>query len=162
MSSARILRSLLLLSTALALFCLLYPLYVIRPFRAQGTTELNNALLLLQWRSWLLPLLVVASLALAALLWRQSPRFRKRLGLVSLALLTCVSAVAARINVFEQMFHPIEAPAFLPAAQARFDAEDMVLAVTANNQSRAWPVRTLAYHHLINDTVGGVPLVATY
>jgi len=25
-----------------------------------------------------------------------------------------------------------------------------------------WPVRQMAYHHLVEDTVGGVPLVSTY
>jgi hypothetical protein len=26
----------------------------------------------------------------------------------------------------------------------------------------AWPVRQMAYHHLVQDTVGGVPVVSTY
>jgi hypothetical protein len=38
----------------------------------------------------------------------------------------------------------------------------MVLAVRSGAQARAYPIRAMAYHHLVNDTLGGVPLVATY
>jgi hypothetical protein len=40
--------------------------------------------------------------------------------------------------------------------------DDMVLGMEANAESAAYPVRQMAYHHLVNDTVGGVPVVATY
>jgi len=26
----------------------------------------------------------------------------------------------------------------------------------------AWPVRQMAYHHIVEDKVGGVPVVSTY
>jgi uncharacterized protein DUF3179 len=26
----------------------------------------------------------------------------------------------------------------------------------------AWPVRQMAYHHIVQDEVGGVPVVSTY
>jgi hypothetical protein len=38
----------------------------------------------------------------------------------------------------------------------------MVLAVEIGGESVAYPVRLMAYHHLVGDTVGGVPIVATY
>jgi hypothetical protein len=28
--------------------------------------------------------------------------------------------------------------------------------------ARAYPIRSISYHHVVNDTVGGVPIVATY
>jgi hypothetical protein len=38
----------------------------------------------------------------------------------------------------------------------------MVLAVERGGERVAYPVRLMAYHHVVADTVGGVPIVATY
>jgi hypothetical protein len=40
--------------------------------------------------------------------------------------------------------------------------DDRVLAVNIGNESVAYPIRLMAYHHLVGDTVGGTPIVATY
>jgi L-asparagine transporter-like permease len=37
-----------------------------------------------------------------------------------------------------------------------------VMAVEVNNDVVAYPVRQLAYHHVVEDTVGGLPVVSTY
>ncbi len=39
---------------------------------------------------------------------------------------------------------------------------DMVLGVVVNGDAAAWPVNQLAYHHVVNTEVGGVPIAATY
>jgi hypothetical protein len=41
----------LLACLAVSLFCVAYPIYVIRPFRAQGTRELLAALSVLRYRN---------------------------------------------------------------------------------------------------------------
>jgi hypothetical protein len=38
----------------------------------------------------------------------------------------------------------------------------MVIAVAVNGVNRAYPIREMAYHHVVNDTVGGEPVAATY
>ncbi len=38
--------------TAVAFGCVAYPMYVIRPFRAQGSTELAVALVVRAWGYW--------------------------------------------------------------------------------------------------------------
>jgi hypothetical protein len=38
----------------------------------------------------------------------------------------------------------------------------MVLGVVVNGDAAAWPVNQLAYHHVVNTEVGGVPIAATY
>ena len=32
----------------------------------------------------------------------------------------------------------------------------------SNGEAAAYPIRQLAYHHLVQDIVGGVPIVVTY
>ncbi len=54
-------------------------------------------------------------------------------------------------------------PPVVPAASAAFLADDdEVVGVAWNGRARAYDVRMLCYHHVINDTVGGAPIAITY
>lgn len=146
----------------LALVCALYPIYVIRPFRAQGPQELEAALLVMRFRP-VLTLLCLGGAVLAG--WRLRNGLARRPGQWAAGVavvLTLLATIAVRVNVFEMMFHPVDQPTFLAAAEAKLDADEMVLAVQQRGAARAYPVRAIAYHHIVNDVVGGVPLVATY
>ena len=69
----------------------------------------------------------------------------------------------ARQNHFEWMFNPLPNPAYAKSADVSFiNDDDRVLSVTIGGESVAYPVRLMAYHHLVEDTVGGTPIVATY
>lgn len=39
---------------------------------------------------------------------------------------------------------------------------DLVLGIVAGNRARAYPLRALAWHEAVNDTLGGVPIVVVY
>jgi hypothetical protein len=60
------------------------------------------------------------------------------------------------------MFHPIAAPGFLAASDAHLKDAEMVMSVHFGNDVRAYPILQMGYHHIVNDTVGGVPVVVTY
>jgi hypothetical protein len=160
---------LLLFSIALALVslaCSAVPLYVIRPFRHQGARELAVALFLKQVGPAVS--VVCALLAVIALfaIWSsagmRSGRWRVRVALALPAMLATAGAFLARVNVYEIMFHPIDSPRFESAEKAGIDSGDMVMAVEVNRAQRAYPIREMAYHHVVNDALGGVPIVATY
>jgi hypothetical protein len=69
----------------------------------------------------------------------------------------------ARQNHFEWMFNPLPDPTYAPATLVDFvDDRDMVVAVEIGGEAVAWPVRQMAYHHIVEDKVGGVPVVSTY
>jgi len=38
----------------------------------------------------------------------------------------------------------------------------MILAVRFGSDARAYPIREMAYHHVLNDVVAGVPVAVTY
>ena len=147
-------RWLTLVCFAAALFCLAYPLYVIRPFRHQGAGELALALQVIEYRFPIALLCCVIALALTVFT-------RSKLAAV-FTLLTIACAALTKINVYEQMFHPLGQPQFLTIAQAQLAPDEKVIAVTLNNTARAYPVRGISYHHIVNDTLNGVPIVATY
>jgi hypothetical protein len=95
-------------------------------------------------------------------LWRGTRWFLKML-LVVLLLPLFAATWMARQNHFEWIFRPHASIAYSPVPEANFVADnDMVLAVKNNGEAVAYPVRLMAYHHLVQDVVGGTPLVATY
>jgi len=145
----------------LAFLFLAYPIYVIRPFRYQGPRELAAALLITQYRPYLEILLALAALLVLITVWRGVTARRKAI-LVCLTVLVLGCALLSRINVYEKMFHPLEQPAFSAAAQSKLDAGEQVIAIKVNNAARAYPIRDISYHHIVNDTVGGRAIVATY
>ena len=151
----------LLACLAVALVCLLYPIYVIQPFRAQGARELAVALRVLGFRPIVTVICAACAILAAALFWAHSGRTGRVLTVAG-ALVVCLAAGLSRVNVYEVMFHRVDAPAFEPVAESRLDADEKILAVQLAGTARAYPVRALAYHHVVNDSVDGVPIVATY
>lgn len=152
----------LLACLAVSLFVVVYPMYVIRPFRAQGARELAVALVVARFR----PLIAAlsAGLAIAALIWywrSQSRKWQRAMAAVGTAL-ALVLAVAARLNVFEMMFHPVEHPSFSAASQVKLDKDEKVIAVRIGAAARAYPIRSMSYHHIVNDVVEQAAIVATY
>lgn len=146
---------------AVAFFLLAYPIYVIRPFRFQDPFQLAAALRVMQYR----PALEMVCAALAFLILLSAwPRFsiRRNVSASVLAVLVIACGLLSRINVYEKMFHPLDGPTFSAAAQSKLDPNELVLALLVNNAARAYPVRGISYHHIVNDTLAGRAIVATY
>lgn len=154
--------ALAVVTLAVSLFFLIYPVYVIRPFRHQGAMELKAALAVLRFRVWLLSAASVLALLAVGQYWR-SPRSWWKRGMVALtAILVFACTALSRINIYELMFHPVDRPEFSPAAATKLDGGEEVLAVRVGGEARAYPIRNISYHHVVNDRLGGVPIVATY
>lgn len=146
---------------ATAFFLCAYPLYVIRPFRYQGSRELAAALLMARYREGIEAVIAIAAIILCVRVWRQSALWRRLLS-VFFTLMVVGSGILSHVNVYEQMFHPVRQPTFSHAAQAKLDPREQVIAIRIGNAARAYPIRIMSYHHLINDSVGGRFIVATY
>jgi|SRR5271165_2849486 len=155
----------LLLSAGVALAglaCFAYPMFVIRPFRHQGALELAVALAVKQAAPVVTILCAAVATICAIAFWRRYTVGLRILATV-FAIVACGSIWLARFNVYEElMFHPMGTPAVEQARTAKIDPDDMVLAVNVNHSARAYPIRTMGYHHVANDWVGGEPIVATY
>jgi len=76
---------------------------------------------------------------------------------------TAVQTQARQIPSRGFGFVPLDDPTFLAAHETDyFGDEELVLGVEFAGEVRAYPVRMLRYHHVVNDTVGGEPLLVTY
>jgi hypothetical protein len=152
----------LLLIVVFVLAVVIAPIWLIQPFRPQTPRGLEISFAL---RRVSPVLTIVASsivFIMAVLLWRGSRWFGK-----VLIVLVSVPLIAAtwmsRQNHFEWMFRPHASLAYASVSATDFvNDSDMVLAVLKNGEAAAYPVRLMAYHHLVQDVVGGTPIVATY
>jgi hypothetical protein len=149
----------LLLALCLSLFVI--PAYIIRPFTHQSERGLSLAIAVKKIAPALSLASLAALLATAWVLWRRSSKWLRG-ALVTAVLLSGASALMVRQNYFEWMFNPIKSAGFVSPADAQLADKEMVMAVTIGPETRAYPIVQMAYHHILNDTVSGVPIVVTY
>lgn len=144
---------------AIALFFI--PAFIIRPFRYQAPRALILAMSLRQRAPLLTAIASVACFFLALVLWRTATRWRKSFLALTL-LFVLFSAVMSRLNYFEWMFHPIAGAQFIAQSGSKLDPEEMIMAVRLGTDARAYPISQMAYHHVLNTEVAGVPIAVTY
>jgi Protein of unknown function (DUF3179) len=151
--------------TAIGLFFI--PAFIIRPFRHQTPAALHLAMTLRQRAPWGTLAAAFVCLTFAVILWQtpnmwQTATRWRRIFVASVMVLVTASAVMARLNYFEWMFHPVDSPQFQSATETKLDKAEMILAVEFGGDARAYPISEMAYHHILNDVVDGVPIAVTY
>lgn len=138
------------------------PVFLIQPFRTQSETALAVSFALRTAAPILTTIAVVLTAVAAWRLGRTLSGVRRAIPLAGL-LVAAGSAWFARQNHFEWMFRPLPKAGFVHAGQATFlEPDDLVLGVAVNGDAAAYPVNQVAYHHVINDEVGGIPIAVTY
>ena len=70
-------------------------------------------------------------------------------------------------NQFRQLLprdaiFPFYEPTFVDADSADLDDGELVIAVEINGESRAYPVGPLNFREMVNDVVGGVPILVSW
>ena len=153
----------LVLLTLAAAYAVLLPMRLLRPFEPQTESQVALAYELGRWTPIATVAAFLAGAVLCALLWRG--RASRWLQVPAVVLVLALGGVAygARINFFEKMFAPIEKAGFVAVTEAdHLVPEEMVMGVVAGARAKAYPVGMMAYHHILNDEVGGEPIVVTY
>ena len=152
----------LLVIALLALAIVILPAWIIQPFRPQSQRGLEVSYEMRRWSPLVTLIALASGLMLVLWLWRGSRWWRKALLLIVLIPLLA-STWFARQNHFEWMFNPLANAAYAKTNDAGFVADtDIVITVESNGEAVAYPIRLMAYHHLVQDIVGGTPIVATY
>jgi hypothetical protein len=159
---------------AIALFFI--PGIIIQPFKHQTPFGLALAIALRHRAPWGTLLAGLVALAFAGALWLSpdegvrgstGPWWRsatvwRRVAIGLVMVLVVFSTVMARLNYFEWMFHPVDSARFETEAESKLDKSEMILAVSLGSDARAYPILQMAYHHVLNDVVNGVPIAVTY
>jgi hypothetical protein len=152
----------LFLASLAALAFSLYPIYVIRPFIEQKPAPLARAMWVQLHDKAILIAIFALITILAVFVWRRAGWVAKALLAPAIAV-SLLAAVVSWVNPYEQMmFHPYGQPRYVAINKAGIDAKDMVIAVTLDGESRAYPIREMGYHHVVNDRLHQLPIVVTY
>jgi hypothetical protein len=153
---------LFVLVIVLTLASVAIPVWLVQPFKPQTNRSLEISYTLRRWSPYLTAVSLFVGMLVIGWLWRGA-RLRVRALLIVGLLPLLVAAWFARQNHFEWMFNPLPNSAYVNASEAKHVADsDMVISVEINGEAVAYPVRLMAYHHLVHDVVGGKPIVATY
>jgi len=155
--------SILLLITAIVVAMVFTPVWFIKPFSVQTEKQLEISYFLRSWSPILTLVFSIAAVGLAFIIRKNSKRWYGKIALIVPLLIVFSFTWFARQNHFEWMFNPLENARFAKVSETDFVADDeMVLAVKVNDDAAAFPVRQMAYHHIVQDVVGGMPITATY
>jgi type IV secretory pathway VirB2 component (pilin) len=162
----RLLWPVLLIATSAAILTVAVPTLTIHPFRPQTTSGVALSYELKRVAPMVTAIALVIVVMCAAILWPGAKRWRwwRRSVIVLLVGMTGIVTWFARQNHFEWMFNPLAKSEYVSVPEARtflVDAE-IVMGIDVNGVALAYPIRQLAYHHLVNEQIGGTPLVVTY
>ena len=153
----------LLILTAITVAMVFTPVWLIKPFSAQTARAIEVSYVLRSWSPALTLLLALVAVGLAVFIWRNARRWYRAAPLIVPLFIILMFAWFARQNHFEWMFAPLDDVRFARVAETDFVSEDeMVLAIKIDTDAVAYPVRWMAYHHVVQDVVGGTPITATY
>ncbi len=125
---------------------------------SQRMNSIELAYFLYRWR-WLFRGFFAAVLLMG--LFRTTWQ-RKWVPAISL-LITAVVIYMANFNMAaDHMFYKPENVLMSTAAANKVDSGRLVIGVVNNGEAKAYPIKFLGYHHQVQDTVGGKPLLITY
>jgi hypothetical protein len=127
-----------------------------------GSQRMDSLGLAYALHAWRLPLRLLFGAMIGAGL---GAAFRARRRWLSALAMVVVAGAVGFINgqlVAEKMFRQPAQLAFVPRAQSALGDDALVLGLEHGGEAHAWPIRYLVYHHQVQDTVGGQPVLATY
>jgi hypothetical protein len=133
--------------------------YFIMPM--PGSQQMNSVALayfLYRWR-WVVRIICGATMiyGLVKGKWRRPWTLLIPFSLVAAAIYFMNFRMSA-----DQMFHQPEQLIFSGSAQNQVDTERLVLGVVINDEAKAYPISFIGYHHIVQDTVGGKPVLLSY
>ncbi|HKC37527.1 MAG TPA: DUF3179 domain-containing (seleno)protein [Chitinophagaceae bacterium] len=133
--------------------------YFIMPM--PGSQQMNSidlAYFLYKWR-WIFRGLfaVMIFIGLFRSQWK-----RRWLLFFPIAIVAAVIYMANFVMAADAMFKQPKQLLLVSAGSNKVDSNRLVIGVSINGEAKAYPIRFLGYHHHIQDTVGGEPIMVTY
>lgn len=133
--------------------------YFIMPM--PGSQQMNTidlAYFLHQWR-WVFRITFGAMTIMGFL---RSKWERRWLLFIPLAVAAVVICMTNFVMAADHMFYQPQSKLLVNASSNKVDSSRLVIGVVQNGESKAYPIRFLGYHHQVQDTIGGKPIIVTY
>lgn len=133
--------------------------YFIMPM--PGSQQLNSidlAYFLYTWR-WVFRALFAAMIIVG--LFRSQWK-KKWLLLFPFAIVAAVIYVTNFVMAADHMFYQPKKVLMVNFAENKVNPNRLVIGVSNNGEAKAYPIQFLGYHHQVQDTIGGSPMIITY
>ena len=133
--------------------------YFIMPMPgSQKMNSIDLAYFLYSWR-WAFRVLFLSMIVVG--LFRSHWK-RKWLLIIPIAVLAAVVYMANFKMSADHMFYQTKKLLMVNEAANEVDTGRLVIGVALNGEAKAYPIRFLGYHHQVQDTIGGKPVIITY
>jgi len=133
--------------------------YFIMPMPgSQKMESLHGAYFLYSWR-WIFRILFMLMI-LAGIRFAFSTS--KWLVLGSILLLLGITYACNFIMAADSMFKQPVAVIFKNSAENKVETGRLILGISLNGESKAYPIQFIGYHHQVRDSIGGKPIMVTY
>lgn len=138
-------------------------IYYIMPFPGSQQDETINLAYFVHNNLWWIRLLAIAMIAYPAFQFIKSKNVWVRyptIVVISFWMFIFYNVQFRFLadKIFVQPKHKILAT----VAENKVNGKDLVIGVTLNGESKAYPIEIIGYHHQVRDTVGGEPVMVTY
>ncbi len=133
--------------------------YFIMPM--PGSQQMNSidvAYFLNKWR-WVFRIMfgVMIIAGLIGTTWK-----RKWLLIIPIVIVAVVVFMANFTMAADHMFYKPEKLLLVQAADNKVDSQRLVIGIEHNGEAKAYPIQFLGYHHQVQDSIGGKPVIVTY
>jgi len=135
--------------------------YFIMPMPgSQKMNSIDVAYFLYRWR-WIFRGLF-GLMILVGLFRSRWHRKRKWLLIIPVGILAAIIYMANFKMAADHMFYQPKQLLLVNATENKVDSQRLVLGIVNNGEAKAYPIRFLGFHHQVQDTIGGKPMIITY
>ena len=157
-------RTLLLIFALLFLFAVeILRVYFIMPFPgSQRANTIDIAYFIGKYIWWFR---LIGFVLLVPLAWHALKNARLWKKIVLTFFIFLYAGVFYLVNFMflaDKMFYQPKNKILVPVAASKVDSSKLVIGITINGQAKAYPIEIIGYHHQVQDTVGGEPVMVTY
>ncbi|HTH56315.1 MAG TPA: DUF3179 domain-containing (seleno)protein [Cyclobacteriaceae bacterium] len=137
--------------------------YYIMPFPGSQVDETVELAYFITKYVWAFRILGLVLIGYPVVMFLKGKSSAIRANVIALLIfwLMVVYAVNFRF-VASKMFYQPEHKVLVTAAKNKIEGDQLVLGVMLGNESKAYPIEIIGYHHQVRDTVGGQPIMVTY
>jgi hypothetical protein len=105
----------------------------------------------------------VLLIALSAYQLMRQPKFWLKSIVIALVIFWIVVVFMFNFRLkADKMFYEPESKILASVADNKISSKQLILGVSINGESKAYPIEVIGYHHQVRDTVGGESVMVTY
>ncbi len=137
--------------------------YFIMPFPGSQRANTLDLAYFIHRNIWILRiaalLLIMAGIRMR---WSQFGKLKRSLLFILLGLYAVIFYFFNYKFLADKMFYQPRVLAFAGKTMNKVSDRQLAIAVTIKGESKAYPIQIIGYHHQVQDTIGGEPVIVTY